>query len=238
MIIDRKRFYDDIRANFYGGVLTQVQVDEINVALDTWERTFGAEKGQGASEALADAWIDAAAEADEDYWVAVMKQVCPQGRTDLRDGFARQMPQLIVEFGLSGALRQAHFIAQCAHESDNFRTFEEYASGSAYEGRKDLGNTQPGDGVKFKGRGPIQLTGRANYTGAGRALGVDLVSRPELAKEFPLAPRIAGWFWSTRNINPHAERDDIQAVTRIINGGLNGLDSRQAYLSKAKTALA
>jgi len=77
--------------------------------------------------------------------------------------------------------RKAMFLAQLAHESAQLRYFEEIASGAAYEGRKDLGNTQPGDGKRYKGRGPIQLTGRNNYRKAGQALGLDLEGNPPLA---------------------------------------------------------
>ena len=132
-------------------------------------------------------------------------------------------------------LRQAHFIAQLGHESGAFVFAEELASGDAYEGRTDLGNTHAGDGQRFKGRGLIQLTGRANYTAYGTAIGRDLVSEPELvATEPALAVDAACWFWETRKINALADADDVEAVTRKVNGGLNGLADRKAYLHRAK----
>ena len=134
-------------------------------------------------------------------------------------------------------LRVAHFLSQIGHESGGLQWFKEFASGSAYEGRKDLGNTQPGDGVRFKGRGPIQITGRANYQECGKALNVDLISHPELLEQPKYAFKSAAWFWKTRNINNSADKDDIRAVTKTINGGYNGLSSRQDYLNKAKKAL-
>ncbi|MEO8713751.1 MAG: peptidoglycan-binding protein [Acetobacteraceae bacterium] len=134
--------------------------------------------------------------------------------------------------------RIAHFVAQVAHESDGFCTTEEYASGAAYEGRADLGNTQPGDGMRFKGRGLIQLTGRANYASAAGRLGIGLVADPDLAAVPATSLRIACDFWATKKINTPADRDDIITVTRLVNGGLNGIDSRRAYLAKAKAALA
>jgi putative chitinase len=141
-------------------------------------------------------------------------------------------------YAINTRLRIAHFIAQTCTESDGYSTTEEYASGAAYEGRADLGNTQKGDGRLFKGRGLLQLTGRANYTAYGKALGLDLVGNPALAAEPAVSLTIACEYWKRRAINAMADADDLYAVTRAVNGGLNGLDSRRAYLTKAKTALA
>lgn len=148
--------------------------------------------------------------------------------------YAEPIERAAIEFGILSPLAKSHFIAQLAHESDGFRTSVEYASGRAYEGRKDLGNTQPGDGVRYKGRGLIQLTGRANYTAAGRALGLDLIAHPELAEKPRNAARIAGWYWNSRKITPIAERDDLVGVTKKINGGTKGLADRAKWLDKAK----
>src|SRR5262249_24913671 len=87
------------------------------------------------------------------------------------------------QFAIDSRLRVAHFLAQICHESDGFCTTVEYASGDAYEGRASLGNTKPGDGRRFKGRGLIQLTGRANYTQYGKLLDLDLVTNPDLTHE-------------------------------------------------------
>ncbi len=135
------------------------------------------------------------------------------------------------------ALRQAHFLAQLGHESLSFRYTEEIASGTAYEGRADLGNTRPGDGERFKGRGLIQLTGRRNYTAYGHAIGRDLTEgdNPKLvAKDPALAVDAACWFWSGHDLNRLADADQIEAVTRVVNGGINGLADRTAYLRRAK----
>ena len=120
----------------------------------------------------------------------------------------------------------------------DLRTCEEFASGKAYEGRKDLGNTEPGDGPRYKGRGLLQLTGRANYRKLGAILGVDLENRPELAAEPVLSLRIACEYWKSRRINDPCDSDDLREVTRRVNGGYNGLEDRQANLAKAKAALA
>jgi putative chitinase len=123
------------------------------------------------------------------------------------------------EYEINTRLRIAHFLGQTCHESAGFRTTEEFATGDAYEGRKDLGNTQPGDGRRYKGRGLLQLTGRANYREYGKALKIDLENNPARAAEPALSLRIACEYWKRRNINAACDRDDLITVTRLINGG-------------------
>lgn len=144
----------------------------------------------------------------------------------------------LARYEITTALRIGHFTAQAAHESDGFCTTEEYASGTAYEGRADLGNTQPGDGRRYKGRGIFQLTGRANYRRFGLLLGVDLEASPERAAEPALSLEIACLFWREKNLNAAADDDDLILITRRINGGRNGLDDRRRYLGIAKRELA
>ena len=143
----------------------------------------------------------------------------------------------MAEAGINTPKRQAAFLAQLAHESAEFRYFEELASGAAYEGREDLGNIHPGDGVRYKGRGPIQLTGRANYRAAGQALGIDLEGNPKRAADVDVGFRTAAWFWNSRNLNPLADQGRFRAITRRINGGYNGLAAREAYYARAKQVL-
>lgn len=135
-------------------------------------------------------------------------------------------------------LRAAHFLAQIGHESLDFRYAEEIASGSAYEGRVDLGNVQPGDGPRFKGRGLIQLTGRANYAAYGRDIGRDLIADPGAVAEDPLlATGVAAWFWTRHGLNALADQNDLVRITRRINGGLRGIEDRAERLIVAKRAL-
>lgn len=141
-------------------------------------------------------------------------------------------------YRIDTVLRIAHFMGQVTHECAGFRTTEEFASGAAYEGRADLGNTQRGDGRRYKGRGLLQLTGRANYRQMGTALGLPLEAQPELAAEPVTSLRIACEYWQSREINAKADADDLPAVTRAVNGGLNGLDDRRACLRRARAALA
>lgn len=134
-------------------------------------------------------------------------------------------------------IRVRYFLAQLGHESAGFRYMEELASGSAYEGRKDLGNLNKGDGVKYKGRGIIQLTGRHNYRNAGKALNVDLENNPQLASNEKYASLIAGWFWNSRNLNFWSDKEDFRQVTKLINGGYNGWDDRLKYLRRAEKVI-
>lgn len=140
----------------------------------------------------------------------------------------------MVEFAITSQARGEMFLAQVLHESAGLQFFEEIASGAAYEGRADLGNTHTGDGRRYKGRGPIQLTGRANYRWAGKLLGVDLEGHPELAARHELGWRIAGLYWKSHGLNELADRGDFITITRRINGKMNGLASRQLFLRRLK----
>lgn len=147
------------------------------------------------------------------------------------------LEETLTAHGIGPGLETAHLLAQCAHESDGFCTTEEYASGRAYEGRRDLGNTEPGDGPRFKGRGLIQLTGRANYRRYGQRLGLDLEAAPGRAADPRLSLRLACLYWQDRGLALPARADDLRSVTRGVNGGLNGLADRRRYLARAKEAM-
>ena len=153
------------------------------------------------------------------------------------------------KFQINTPIRQLCFLAQVGHESGSLFFTEELASGAAYEGRKNLGNTQPGDGIRFKGRGLIQITGRANYKAVGDALAVDLIKNPTLLggknvnmcspDQLINAAMSAGWFWNSRKLNDLADKiniskpvdtganlDNFVLITKKINGGTNGLHDR------------
>jgi putative chitinase len=152
--------------------------------------------------------------------------------------FLAPLNAAMVEFGITTPARQASFLSQVGHESGQLRYVRELASGQAYEGRVDLGNVQPGDGVRFRGRGLLQVTGRANYAACGKALSLDLLAQPELLEHAVNACRSAGWFWQTRGLNALADAGDQVKVTRRINGGTNGLAERLAlYLAARKVLL-
>lgn len=160
---------------------------------------------------------------------------------DLGETSAREYLPLLnaamAEADISTPLRKAAFLAQLAHESLELTAFEEFASGADYEGRRDLGNTQRGDGRRYKGRGPIQLTGRSNYRDAGRALGLDLEGNPTLAATPEVGFRVAAFIWTREGLNEPADQGALRTVTRRINGGLNGYADRAAYYLRAKRAL-
>lgn len=145
----------------------------------------------------------------------------------------------MTEFGIDTPARQAMFLAQVCHESGGLRYVRELATGAAYEGRLDLGNTTPGDGVKYRGRGLIQVTGRRNYYDCSIALYGDdrLIEAPHFLESTGPACRSAAWFWESRNLNALADAGDFRAVTRRINGGTNGWDDRVAAWGRAKLAL-
>lgn len=153
------------------------------------------------------------------------------------------------EFGIDTPARQAAFLAQLCHESGSLRYVSEIASGMAYNGRKDLGNTKPEaiaiaaqhgstPGPWWKGHGLIQVTGYDNHLACGTALGLDLLNEPTLLEQPVHATRSAAWFWASRNLNDLADTGDFERITKRINGGLNGYDDRLAAYDRAKEALA
>lgn len=154
--------------------------------------------------------------------------------------FLGPLNDAMAEFEINTPARRAAFLAQIAHESGSLRYVKELASGAAYEGRADLGNTEKGDGVKFKGRGLIQITGRANYAACSAALydGPDvLIQHPELLETVSGACRSAAWYWQTRGLNELADIGKFERITRRINGGLNGQPDRLAFFATAKEVL-
>ncbi len=163
--------------------------------------------------------------------------------------FMNYINDACTQFNINTPIRQLCFLAQVGHESGGLFYTEELASGAAYEGRKNLGNTQPGDGVRFKGRGLIQITGRANYKTVGDALGADFIKNPTALggknvtkcteDQLKYAALSAAWFWNSRKLSDLADTIDIskaidsganlaafQAITKKINGGYNGLNDR------------
>lgn len=183
-----------------------------------------------------------------------IKAVLANAKQENIDKYFAPLNAALAHYSINTPLRICHFIAQVAQESGSFRYNEEIwpnptldANGVAtkgsswqlrYEGNAGLGNTHPGDGYRFRGRGLIQLTGRANYAKYGSYLNRDLTSgaNPDLVAQPDLAVDAAGWYWNSRDLNSYADKDDVLSITKRINGGTLGLDERKAFLAKAKKA--
>lgn len=157
------------------------------------------------------------------------------------------LPHLVEDmpaFGITTLERQAQFLATCGHESAGFcHTTELWGPTPAqarYEGREDLGNAEPGDGYRFRGRGLIQITGRANYASVSKALGHDYIGRPEDMARIPDAVRVSCWMWDHMGCNELADIGGLSGfdrVTRRVNGGHNGWNDRVGYYMRAMDAL-
>jgi len=177
--------------------------------------------------------------------------------TPLMPALADSINRICPQYDIDTPQEYCHFLAQACHETDHFRTLREYASGRAYEGRADLGNTQPGDGVRFRGRGIFQTTGRANYLQLGIRQGHrDLfVNNPELLEQPDHAVWSACEYWRTRglgDISNHADSDvlkkkyrgsllevsPVEFISITINGGTNGLDERRKFYAIARRVIA
>lgn len=181
---------------------------------------------------------------------AHLKKIMPNAPKRVRDKWLPVCNQVCLDYGITTAHRVAAFLATIAVESGELRYSEELASGSAYEGRKDLGNTQRGDGRKFKGRGKIQLTGRSNaqaytnYLKKSRHLPfVDFISEPKMLAQEPYATDSAAWFWQSKRLNAFADQGDFLATQTRVNGrnkktGLpNHWKERSGYYARALSVL-
>lgn len=187
-------------------------------------------------------WVESGPETpDRPFALSVteekLRRLVPSGKPAIIAGIAAGFDWQAATYGVTTRLRICHFLAQAAQETDRFRTLQEYggtAYFARYEGRRDLGNTQPGDGARFHGRGVFQLTGRSNYRRFGALLGLDLEANPELAKDPVISLAIAFAYWRERGISAAADADDVVRVTEAINGGRNGLAQRTRLLAAAK----
>lgn len=171
-----------------------------------------------------------------------LRHVCPHLTAEQAKRHAAALAPAFARYGITTPRRAAMAVAQLAHESAGLRTTTEYASGAAYEGRRDLGNTQPGDGVRFKGRGYIQITGRSNYAAVSKALGHNFVERPKDLSEPRWAAEASCWWWEAHGLNGLCDRidnpaDRLVAVTRVINGGTNGLPDRRVLFARAQRVI-
>jgi len=198
-----------------------------------------------------------------------LQQVLSRTAEDVVARFTGPLQAELPKYAIVTAYRQAHFIAQVAHESGGFNHLVENLNYSAkalrtvfgkyfptedmaeqyarqpemianvvYADRMGNGNTESGDGWKYRGRGLIQLTGKDNYQKCSEFVGVDLLNEPDrLAQDATIAVAAACWYWDSRNLNNYAEEDDIITITKRINGGLHGLQDREQLLGLCKGVL-
>lgn len=154
----------------------------------------------------------------------------------------------MTEAHINNKLRKSAFLAQVAHESMEFVYMKEQGgrsyfmrmydiTGSRPKKARELGNLNPGDGARYPGRGPIQVTGKNNYRACGQSLGLDLINHPELVETASIAFRASAWFWRSRGINEAADKPDFKRVTRLINGGLTHYEDRVKYYERALRVL-
>ncbi|HCO68227.1 MAG TPA: chitinase [Dysgonomonas sp.] len=168
-----------------------------------------------------------------------LKCIYPRSSVQNRNKYLPFINQYSGLYGVDTYERMCAFLAQVGHESGQLRYVEELASGEAYEGRKDLGNVRTGDGLRYKGRGLIQITGRENYTKLEKEWGIDLLNNPRLLCEPEYAVLSAYWYWKDRRLNRYATLDesDFRKLTKLINGGYNGYADRLAIWNRAKEEL-
>lgn len=177
----------------------------------------------------------------------LIKRFAPNATVEIVNGLVAGAAE-IAAAGIDSPRRLQHFMAQLFHESAGLRTTREFWGPTPaqlrYEGRVDLGNTQKGDGSRYRGRGLIQTTGRTNYREATVAIrklhptAPDFEANPPALEQFPWALASALVFWTKRGLNGFADRDDVVGLTRRINGGDNGLDERKAALARARVIFA
>lgn len=166
-----------------------------------------------------------------------LKKILPCSTPKIRSIYLPLLIKYMTQYEINTKLRISAFIAQIGHESGSLVYTKELASGDAYEGRKDLGNVQKGDGRKYKGRGLIQITGRNNYSSISSAFGIDFLSNPELLEQPEYAVKSACWWWKTHGLNELSDRGEFLKITKVINGGTNGLLDRQSIYNRALTNL-
>jgi putative chitinase len=186
-----------------------------------------------------------------------LKQILPHITVDSIATYTPLLNDILPKWEINTTPRIQMFLAQVGHESGSFRYVREIASGNAYEGRVDLGNIFPGDGKLFKGRGLIQVTGRANYQSCSLALfgSNKLLQNPDILATPQYAVESACWFWKTRGLNELCDKPEdwdktilrkdepprifskIEWITKKINGGLNGIKERQEIYKRAKEVL-
>jgi len=164
----------------------------------------------------------------------ILKQIYPYSTLSNRLKYLPYFNKYLNQYEITTPIRLWSYFAQIGHESGQLNYSEEIASGQSYEGRKDLGNIEQGDGIRFKGRGLIQITGRSNYDKLSNAFGIDFIQEPELLESPEYAVLSSLWFWKSKNLNQIADSGNFELLTRRINGGLTNLKDRLEIFERCK----
>jgi len=164
----------------------------------------------------------------------ILKQIYPYSTLSNRLKYLPYFNKYLNQYEITTPIRLWSYFAQIGHESGQLNYSEELASGQAYEGRKDLGNIEQGDGIRFKGRGLIQITGRSNYDKLSNAFGIDFIQEPELLESPEYAVLSSLWFWKSKNLNQIADSGNFELLTKRINGGLTNLKDRLEIFERCK----
>jgi len=174
-----------------------------------------------------------------------LKAIMPHLPAEKRTEYLPHIVKAMADHAVNTAKRAAAYLAQIAHESAELKYMAEIWGPTDQQKKyephtelsKTLGNTETGDGFKYRGRGPIQITGRDNYKKYGDALGVDFIANPDLAEQAEHAFQVSCAFWKSHGLNELADAGDFKAITHKINGGLTGLADREKYFETARKAL-
>lgn len=166
-----------------------------------------------------------------------LMEIMPLAKSSSIFEYLPRINRCMAEFEINTELRVVYYLATIAVESGELKYIKELSSGKQYEGRKNLGNVNPGDGVKFVGRGLIQLTGRTNYESYKKFCGFDVVAMPQLLEKPYGATRSSCWFFQSHGCNQLADKDDLEGVRKRVNGGLNGIKAFRTYVNRAKRVI-
>ena len=225
-----------IQADDKGGPIDELDFDTVVSVIEAPDEAGASSPGQEITDAGPPAFV---------ITEIHLKAIMPNLHDAKRIEYFPHILKAMLDHEINTPTRAAAFLAQIAHESAELKYMAEIWGPTDQQKKyephtdlsKSLGNTEKGDGFRFRGRGPIQITGRANYKRYGELLGVDLVSDPDLASKAEHAFALACAFWRSHGLNELADKDDFKQITHKINGGYTGLADREKYFERAKKAL-
>ena len=168
-----------------------------------------------------------------------LKSIMPRVPATKASSFAALLTTEMNGGAIETCCRQAAFLAQVAYESSDLNWFQEMGSGKGYEGRKDLGNNNQGDGVKYKGRGPLQIVGRSTYRSASRVLGTNIEQTPKLVEDPNLGFKVAVWYWNSLSLSTMSDcsQGNFEKITKKLSPNMTGKEGRASKFATAKAVL-